>query len=149
MRSNRLIYFKVSLTSLQFGSQFILIGVKFDLLDLYRSDLNFHLKVEKTEPPKRPTEIPDAVKHRGFIAYEREGVKYRDPNVRMRDWKEVMEESKPGPLLKTQSARCMDCGTPFCHQVTIITAFLLLRLYYAFFAYFTSIYIFFLTLIIF
>ncbi|PIN20516.1 Thioredoxin reductase [Handroanthus impetiginosus] len=27
-----------------------------------------------------------------------------------------MEESKPGPLLKTQSARCMDCGTPFCHQ---------------------------------
>lgn len=78
-------------------------------------------KVEKAEPPKRPTEISDAVKHRGFIAYEREGVKYRDPNVRMGDWNEVMEESKPGPLLKTQSARCMDCGTPFCHQVRMIT----------------------------
>ncbi|KAF8042872.1 hypothetical protein BT93_A1255 [Corymbia citriodora subsp. variegata] len=68
--------------------------------------------VESVEAPKRPTEVPDAIKHGGFIAYEREGVKYRDPNVRMNDWKEVMEVSKPS----TQSARCMDCGTPFCHQ---------------------------------
>ncbi|KAB2054543.1 hypothetical protein ES319_A12G262100v1 [Gossypium barbadense] len=70
----------------------------------------------EAEPVKRPTQVSDAVKHRGFVAYEREGVQYRDPNVRMHDWKEVMEESKPGPLLKTQSARCMDCGTPFCYQ---------------------------------
>ncbi|KZV27579.1 glutamate synthase 1 [Dorcoceras hygrometricum] len=68
------------------------------------------------ETSKRPTRVSDAVKHRGFVAYEREGVSYRDPIVRMNDWNEVMEESKPGPLLKTQSARCMDCGTPFCHQ---------------------------------
>ncbi|XVE58387.1 hypothetical protein DITRI_Ditri04bG0165800 [Diplodiscus trichospermus] len=72
-------------------------------------------KVE-AEPVRRPSQVSDAVKHRGFVAYEREGVQYRDPNVRMNDWKEVMEKSKPGPLLKTQSARCMDCGTPFCHQ---------------------------------
>ncbi|KAL2550766.1 Glutamate synthase 1 [NADH] [Forsythia ovata] len=65
---------------------------------------------------KRPTSVPDAVKHRGFVAYEREGISYRDPNVRMNDWDEVVEEFKPSPLLKTQSARCMDCGTPFCHQ---------------------------------
>lgn len=74
--------------------------------------------MEEAEPViKRPTRVDNAVKHRGFIAYEREGVSYRDPNIRMNDWKEVMEETKPGPLLKTQSARCMDCGTPFCHQV--------------------------------
>ncbi|KAG6715319.1 hypothetical protein I3842_05G244300 [Carya illinoinensis] len=73
-------------------------------------------KVEEGESLKRPTKVTDAVKHRGFIYYEREGVQYRDPNVRMNDWKEVMQESNPGPLLKTQSARCMDCGTPFCHQ---------------------------------
>ncbi|MED6219382.1 glutamate synthase [NADH] [Stylosanthes scabra] len=73
-------------------------------------------KVEQAESSKRPSRVSDAVKHRGFVAYEREGVQYRDPNVRMNDWKEVMEETKPGPLLKTQSARCMDCGTPFCHQ---------------------------------
>ncbi|KAI5572183.1 hypothetical protein BDE02_11G145400 [Populus trichocarpa] len=42
--------------------------------------------------------------NQSFIAYEREGVQYRDPNVRMNDWKEVMESSKPGPLLNTQSA---------------------------------------------
>jgi glutamate synthase (NADPH/NADH) len=72
---------------------------------------------------KRPTQVTDAVKHRGFVSYEREGVQYRDPNVRMNDWKEVMEESEPGPLLKTQSARCMDCGTPFCHQVKINLSF--------------------------
>ncbi|XP_039062007.1 glutamate synthase 1 [NADH], chloroplastic isoform X4 [Hibiscus syriacus] len=70
----------------------------------------------EAEPVKRPTQVSDAVKHRGFVAYEREGIKYRDPNVRLNDWKEVMEESKPDPLLKTQSARCMECGTPFCHQ---------------------------------
>ncbi|XP_002513554.2 glutamate synthase 1 [NADH], chloroplastic isoform X1 [Ricinus communis] len=73
-------------------------------------------KDEDSEPLKRPTQVNGAVKHRGFIAYEREGVQYRDPNVRMNDWNEVMQESEPGPLLKTQSARCMDCGTPFCHQ---------------------------------
>lgn len=73
-------------------------------------------KVEEAESLKRPSRVDNAVKHRGFIFYEREGVQYRDPNVRMNDWEEVMEESKPGPLLKTQSARCMDCGTPFCHQ---------------------------------
>ncbi|XP_061956875.1 glutamate synthase 1 [NADH], chloroplastic-like isoform X1 [Populus nigra] len=73
-------------------------------------------QVVEDEPLKRPTRVNNAVKHRGFIAYEREGVQYRDPNVRMNDWKEVMESSKPGPLLNTQSARCMDCGTPFCHQ---------------------------------
>ncbi|KAK9075382.1 hypothetical protein SSX86_003705 [Deinandra increscens subsp. villosa] len=68
------------------------------------------------EQINRPSRVEDAVKHRGFVAYEREGVSYRDPTVRMEDWNEVMEETKPGPLLKTQSARCMDCGTPFCHQ---------------------------------
>ncbi|XP_015878225.2 glutamate synthase [NADH], amyloplastic isoform X1 [Ziziphus jujuba] len=73
-------------------------------------------KIQKTEALKRPSQVSDAVKHRGFISYEREGVQYRDPKVRMNDWKEVMDESKPDPLLKTQSARCMDCGTPFCHQ---------------------------------
>ncbi|MQL72876.1 hypothetical protein Taro_005221 [Colocasia esculenta] len=72
-------------------------------------------KVE-AQSPKRPTRVANAVKHRGFVNYEREGISYRNPNDRINDWKEVAVESKPGPLLKTQSARCMDCGTPFCHQ---------------------------------
>ncbi|GMH08905.1 hypothetical protein Nepgr_010745 [Nepenthes gracilis] len=71
---------------------------------------------EAAEPLKRPTRVTNAKKHRGFVTYEREGIQYRDPNARMNDWKEVMEESRPSTLLNTQSARCMDCGTPFCHQ---------------------------------
>ncbi|XP_010261570.1 PREDICTED: glutamate synthase 1 [NADH], chloroplastic [Nelumbo nucifera] len=73
-------------------------------------------KVEQVVASKRPTKVDNAVKNGGFIAYERESISYRDPTVRVNDWEEVMEESKLGPLLKTQSARCMDCGTPFCHQ---------------------------------
>ncbi|KAJ4952649.1 hypothetical protein NE237_029481 [Protea cynaroides] len=73
-------------------------------------------QVAQEQPVKRPTRVADAVKHRGFVTYERESISYRDPNARIHDWKEVMEDSKPGELLKTQSARCMDCGTPFCHQ---------------------------------
>uniref|UniRef100_A0A6N2LPU3 glutamate synthase (NADH) n=1 Tax=Salix viminalis TaxID=40686 RepID=A0A6N2LPU3_SALVM len=87
-----------------------------ELKKLAAASLNGNSIQVEDGPLKRPTRVNDAVKHRGFIAYEREGVHYRDPNIRMNDWKEVMEESKPGPLLKTQSARCMDCGTPFCHQ---------------------------------
>uniref|UniRef100_A0A6N2KFU9 glutamate synthase (NADH) n=1 Tax=Salix viminalis TaxID=40686 RepID=A0A6N2KFU9_SALVM len=45
-------------------------------------------KVEEDESLKRPTRVNNAVKHRGFISYKREGVQYRDPNVRMNDWKE-------------------------------------------------------------
>ncbi|PKU60569.1 Glutamate synthase 1 [NADH], chloroplastic [Dendrobium catenatum] len=78
-------------------------------------NVNGDLKLD-SKARKRPTQVADAVKHRGFITYEREGIAYRDPNERINDWKEVAVESKPGPLLKTQSARCMDCGTPFCHQ---------------------------------
>ncbi|KAJ8452700.1 hypothetical protein Cgig2_005036 [Carnegiea gigantea] len=75
-------------------------------------------KQELDKAAERPSRVYEAQKHRGFVAYEREGIQYRDPNERIKDWKEVMDESRPAPLLKTQSARCMDCGTPFCHQET-------------------------------
>ncbi|KAL8151255.1 hypothetical protein V2J09_021063 [Rumex salicifolius] len=73
-------------------------------------------KVETGNPHGRPFKVDDPIKNGGFIHYERQGVQFRDPDERMKDWKEVMEETKPGPLLSTQAARCMDCGTPFCHQ---------------------------------
>ncbi|KAL7146168.1 hypothetical protein ABFS83_06G022800 [Erythranthe nasuta] len=80
------------------------------------SDDNNTSQAEEEQLLKRPTSVSNPKKNGGFVAYEREGVSYRDPTERMEDWNEVMVESKPGPLLKTQSARCMDCGTPFCHQ---------------------------------
>ena len=67
----------------------------------------------------RPTRTEAPKKTRGFVDYEREPLGYRDPVERLTDWNEVhrhdgAEATKS--LLATQSARCMDCGTPFCHQ---------------------------------
>lgn len=70
----------------------------------------------KAAEGKRPTRTLTAEKHGGFIAYERESLPYRDPTERMKDWKEVLLQGRQDELLKTQSARCMDCGTPFCNQ---------------------------------
>lgn len=68
---------------------------------------------------KRPTKISDPVKNRGFVMYERESLPYRPATERVTDWKEILANGKQDALLKTQSARCMDCGTPFCQQVCI------------------------------
>ncbi|KAL6848634.1 hypothetical protein ACP4OV_021217 [Aristida adscensionis] len=65
----------------------------------------------------RPTQVPNAKKPRGFVMYGREGISYRDEIERIKDWNEVPKELVPGSLLNTQSARCMTCSTPFCHQV--------------------------------
>ena len=57
---------------------------------------------------------------RGFIEFNRQPLGYRPPKERINDWKEVLD---PAPVearqdqLHTQSARCMECGTPFCHQI--------------------------------
>jgi glutamate synthase (NADPH/NADH) small chain len=50
----------------------------------------------------------------GFMEYKREIPRDRDPLERVRDWHEFhlqMEEEQ----LRIQGARCMDCGTPYCH----------------------------------
>ncbi|MBD2847939.1 glutamate synthase subunit beta [Paenibacillus sp. IB182496] len=50
----------------------------------------------------------------GFMEYKRELAVDRDPLERLKDWEEfhkVMSEEQ----LRTQGARCMDCGTPYCH----------------------------------
>jgi len=56
----------------------------------------------------------------GFIEYLREIPVDRPPLERVRDWNEFhhhMEEKK----LRTQGARCMDCGIPFCHTGKLIS----------------------------
>lgn len=50
----------------------------------------------------------------GFMEYKREIAVDRDPLERIKDWEEFhlhLSEDR----LKTQGARCMDCGTPYCH----------------------------------
>ena len=50
----------------------------------------------------------------GFLEYPREETIERKPLQRLTDWKEYTEK-QPEDMLKRQGARCMDCGTPFCH----------------------------------
>lgn len=63
----------------------------------------------------RPKSVPRPNKKRGFVEYERGSIGYRDAGQRATDFKEVYVDANHQQL-KTQAARCMDCGTPFCHQ---------------------------------
>jgi len=56
----------------------------------------------------------------GFIEYLREIPADRAPLERVRDWGEF-HEHLPVDKLRTQGARCMDCGIPFCHTGTVIS----------------------------
>jgi len=51
----------------------------------------------------------------GFLKHRRETPTRRPIPVRLRDWREVYEEF-PEDRLRTQAARCMNCGIPFCHN---------------------------------
>ena len=51
----------------------------------------------------------------GFIEFEREKVHKEPVATRLKHWREF-EEKTPEDVLRTQGARCMDCGIPFCHK---------------------------------
>ena len=56
----------------------------------------------------------------GFLEFQRELPKDRAPLERVADWKEF-HLHLPDAELKKQGARCMDCGTPFCHQGQLVS----------------------------
>jgi glutamate synthase (NADPH/NADH) small chain len=51
----------------------------------------------------------------GFLEYERQGPSKQKVPERLKHWREF-EHTTPEAQLKTQGARCMDCGIPFCHK---------------------------------
>ena len=55
----------------------------------------------------------------GFLDYSRELPEDRDPLERLKDWQEF-HPRVPEELLQRQGARCMDCGTPYCHTGKVI-----------------------------
>lgn len=56
-------------------------------------------------------------KTKGFMKYSRRSEKYRNPKTRTKDWAELSSRLDEDEL-KYQSARCMDCGVPFCQSDT-------------------------------
>ncbi|WFD33348.1 alanine dehydrogenase [Malassezia cuniculi] len=56
-------------------------------------------------------------KTRGFMKYRRLGEQYRSAASRVRDYRELSSRLTE-PELRYQTARCMDCGVPFCQSDT-------------------------------
>ena len=55
----------------------------------------------------------------GFMEFGREPAHMRPPLERVKDW----SETHPGyeeKTLRDQGARCMDCGTPYCHTGALV-----------------------------
>jgi glutamate synthase (NADPH/NADH) small chain len=50
----------------------------------------------------------------GFMEFGRESAARRPAVERVNDWFEIYQDF-PEEKLRTQGARCMDCGVPFCH----------------------------------
>jgi glutamate synthase (NADPH/NADH) len=56
-------------------------------------------------------------KTKGFMLYNRKAERYRNPKTRIKDWQELSRRLDVDEL-KYQTARCMDCGVPFCQSDT-------------------------------
>lgn len=56
----------------------------------------------------------------GFLEYLREVASELEPGERIGNWDEF-HLPMPEDKLRNQAARCMDCGTPFCHTGTILS----------------------------
>ncbi|MCA9039724.1 MAG: glutamate synthase subunit beta, partial [Planctomycetaceae bacterium] len=55
----------------------------------------------------------------GFKSIERQIPTDRDPNLRILDWNEFHNHMSEEEI-RSQGARCMDCGVPFCHTGDLI-----------------------------
>src|SRR5258707_12937208 len=51
----------------------------------------------------------------GFLEIERHDRGYEKPAQRLHNWKEFVKPL-PSAEVSRQSARCMNCGIPFCHN---------------------------------
>jgi glutamate synthase (NADPH/NADH) small chain len=56
----------------------------------------------------------------GFLEYEREDRDYEPVAERVKHWREFVLPL-PEAETRTQAARCMDCGIPYCHGTAAIT----------------------------
>jgi glutamate synthase (NADPH/NADH) small chain len=56
----------------------------------------------------------------GFLEFERNDRHYEPVEERIKHWREFVLPL-PEEATRTQAARCMDCGIPYCHGTNIVT----------------------------
>ncbi len=56
----------------------------------------------------------------GFLEYQRNPIPDRPALERVKDWDEI-HEPFDADKIQTQGARCMDCGTPYCHTGMLLS----------------------------
>ncbi len=56
----------------------------------------------------------------GFLEYQRNPIPDRPALERVKDWGEI-HEPFDADKIQTQGARCMDCGTPYCHTGMLLS----------------------------
>jgi glutamate synthase (NADPH/NADH) small chain len=56
----------------------------------------------------------------GFLEIDRATIPDRPPLERLKDWREI-HENRNDEAVAAQSARCMDCGTPYCHTGILLS----------------------------
>ncbi|VVT55756.1 uncharacterized protein SAPINGB_P004722 [Magnusiomyces paraingens] len=66
---------------------------------------------------KKKAQVLKLDKVKGFKLYKRRNEKYRPATDRTKDWAEISNRLTKEEL-KYQTARCMDCGVPFCQSDT-------------------------------
>jgi len=66
---------------------------------------------------QRPVKVePEKIDaKRGFVVYKRKEIRKRSAAERLTDFQEITA-ARDDDEVRTQAGRCMDCGTPFCHQ---------------------------------
>lgn len=67
------------------------------------------------QPTTTHQQLKSMSKPTGFLEFERELPKKRDPKERVNDYNEV-DAAIDTKIGVKQASRCMDCGTPFCHS---------------------------------
>src|SRR5690554_2024094 len=55
----------------------------------------------------------------GILEVRRQGMPYRDPATRIRDWDEIALLSAD-EAVRAQASRCMDCAVPFCQNGSVL-----------------------------
>ncbi len=82
-----------------------------------RAELTVDMEDSMVDESTSKQRVQKLDKVRGFMKYKRLGEEYRPARKRVRDWRELSVRLSDNEL-KYQSARCMDCGVPFCQSDT-------------------------------